>query len=375
MTTSQHITGLLSAYLDGELPAEERARVDQHLASCEACKAAFDGLKDTVDRLHRLPPALTPPEDLWAGISARLQPVAAPGPADARPPRRAPAGRGRSGRRWPYALAGVLVLGATIWAAIWALRDTAAPAWEVVSVEGSPAIAAQRLVDTGRLRVGDWLETDASSRARVEVGAIGQVDVAPGTRLQLRGAGDTDHRLALEQGRIEAFIWAPPRLFFVETPSALATDLGCIYTLSVDSTGASLLHVTSGYVELERDGRAVLVPAGAMCLAHREKGPGTPFDEQASPALREALRQYDFEDGGLAALERVLAEATSTDVITLWQLLLQVEAAERAAVFERLTVYEAPPEGVTRDGILRLDPEMVERWARRLGHHVDEPAS
>jgi hypothetical protein len=53
----------------------------------------------------------------------------------------------------------------------------------------------------------------------------------------------TDHRLALDHGAIEARIWAPPRLFFVETPSARAVDLGCVYTLEVDRAGAGRLSV------------------------------------------------------------------------------------------------------------------------------------
>ena len=32
--------------------------------------------------------------------------------------------------------------------------------------------------------------------------------------------------LALARGKMEAFIWAPPRQFFVDTPSAVAVDLG-----------------------------------------------------------------------------------------------------------------------------------------------------
>ena len=36
---------------------------------------------------------------------------------------------------------------------------------------------------------------------------------------------------------MSARIWAPPRLFYVNTPSAVAEDLGCAYTLEVDDLG------------------------------------------------------------------------------------------------------------------------------------------
>ena len=73
----------------------------------------------------------------------------------------------------------------------------------------------------------------------------------------------TEHRLELARGKMSARIWAPPRLFFVDTPSAVAADLGCAYTLEVDDQGASLLQVTSGWVALELKDRESMVPAGA----------------------------------------------------------------------------------------------------------------
>jgi anti-sigma factor (TIGR02949 family) len=54
----------LSAYLDGELPAEERARVEAHLRGCDTC-ARFGGeFRATVRalRAHLLRPAKLPAE-------------------------------------------------------------------------------------------------------------------------------------------------------------------------------------------------------------------------------------------------------------------------------------------------------------------------
>jgi hypothetical protein len=58
--------------------------------------------------------------------------------------------------------------------------------------------------------------------------------------------------LSLERGALHARIAAPPRLFIVDTPSAMAVDLGCEYKLDVDAAGNSRLHVTSGFVALNR---------------------------------------------------------------------------------------------------------------------------
>ncbi|HEX9963237.1 MAG TPA: FecR domain-containing protein, partial [Pyrinomonadaceae bacterium] len=118
------------------------------------------------------------------------------------------------------------------------------PAWNVETIAGTPTAGNEAIGETGKLGVGQFLETDANSRARVQVSNIGQVEIAPNSRVQLVRTHSTEHRLSLERGLMKAKILAPPRLFIVDTPSAVAVDLGCEYTLEVDKDGNSRLHVT-----------------------------------------------------------------------------------------------------------------------------------
>ena len=53
--------------------------------------------------------------------------------------------------------------------------------------------------------------------------------------------------------------------------------------------GASLLHVTSGWVALQLKDRESMVPAGAACATRPGIGPGTPYFEDASQTFRTAL--------------------------------------------------------------------------------------
>jgi hypothetical protein len=219
--------------------------------------------------------------------------------------------------------------------------------------------------------VGDLLQTSEESTAKIQVGIIGHVDVAPNTSIRLVQASLTDHRLALDKGTITATIFAPPRLFFVETPSALAVDLGCAYTLSVNDAGAGTLHVTSGWVALEFENRESIVPAGAVCITRPGFGPGTPYLEDASDVLVKALATYDFEQGGQEALQVVLKEARNMDSITLWHLYVRTGGTDRASVYDRLSSLVPPPAGVTRDGMLAGDPEMIKAWRKHLNLGMD----
>jgi hypothetical protein len=270
---------------------------------------------------------------------------------------------------WLRPLAAVAAIVLLVAAGFWWLRSANGTGWEVESLAGAPRVGSEALEGKGRLPVGEWLETDAASRARIAVGLIGEVEVEPRSRLRLVRAQARDHRLALAHGRMRARIWAPPRLFFVETPAALAVDLGCVYTLEVDSTGAGLLRVESGWVQLESASRESVVPAGAVAAMSPGSGPGAPYYPDASEAFKTSLMILDFGEPQerAAALSTLLAEARREDAITLLTLLARVEAQELGPLHDRLAVLLPPPAGVTREGILRRDQKMIDLWWTRLG--------
>ena len=180
-----------------------------------------------------------------------------------------------------------------------------------------------------------------------------------------------EHRIALDRGTIHARIWAPPRFFHVDTPSAVAIDLGCAYTLQVDDSGAGLVRVTHGWVGFEHDGRESFIPEQAVCATRPGIGPGTPRYEDAPDGYGEALTLLDFGDsddpGRLPALDLVLARARPRDSLTLWHLLTRGTSDERSRVYDRLAMLTPPPAGVTRERILRGDRQALDRWWEALG--------
>jgi hypothetical protein len=304
-------------------------------------------LRAAVDRLPR---SIEPPQDLWPGIRNRIRGKGA-------------GGRGKRRTWWvPLTLAAVLLVAI----ALWRSSPRNVDAWEVQRVAGAPRVNDVVMGRVGSLRIGQWLETDDSSRALLAVGDIGEVDVKPGTRLRLVEARSSDHRLALAVGSIYAQVDAPPRLFFVETPAGTAVDLGCAYTLDVDSLGNGVLRVTGGYVEFSWSGRRSIVPLGAQAETRVGRGPGTPYLHDAPDVLRQALRGFDFEDGGDAAARTVLGAARAEDALTLWHLLRRVTPGLRPDVYDRLATLVPPPGGVERDAALRLEAETLERYWERI---------
>ncbi|CAA9315168.1 MAG: hypothetical protein AVDCRST_MAG68-1612 [uncultured Gemmatimonadetes bacterium] len=272
-------------------------------------------------------------------------------------------------RRFSWRMGLALAAAATLLVALLAGREWMAKedphAWRVAGLAGAPRLGDQPVAGDERLPAGKWLETDARSRARVELGGIGYAEVGPDSRLTALRSRRGEHRMALRRGTIDARVWAPPRVFLVETPAALAVDLGCAYVLSVEDDGSGQIHVTSGYVELVNGGRRSVVPAGSVAQMRPGHGPGTPYPAESPAALRAALAALDFGVFRRDALDAALADADNAPM--LWHLLQRVPQHERARVYDRLAAVAAPPEGASRAAALRLEPRAMELWQRELG--------
>ena len=119
---------------------------------------------------------------------------------------------------------------------------------------------------------------------------------------------------------------------------------------------------------MELNGRESMVPKGAYCRTHAELGPGTPYFDDASPALRDALDLLDFGPNSdqERLLDIVLKESRVRDTLTLWHLLHRVAPAIRVRVYDRTVALVPLPPTVTREGILALDVEMLEKWIIKM---------
>jgi FecR-like protein/putative zinc finger protein len=354
----KHVINDISSYCHGELSAADARLFNEHLMACSKCRSEFERIKLGVKLAEQLP-RIQAPDTLWPELEKKLQ--TAPARASWTPP--------LYFNRWQTrtAAAAVLVVASALglWLVLSGQRSiNQGSFWQVETIDGTPRIDSTSVRNKGKLAVGQWLETDGASRAQINVASIGQVQIDANTRVRLVETQPTEHRLELARGKMSARIWAPPRLFFVDTPSAVAADMGCAYTLEVDDTGASLLRVTSGWVALELKDRESMVPTGAACQTRPGVGPGTPYFEDASSEFRQALTTIDFggNPSNPVAVDTLLKNSRARDTLTLWHLLGRVNIEERDKLYDKIAAFVPPPDGVTRDGILKLDQMMLDKW-------------
>lgn len=299
-------------------------------------------------------------EKLLGRFRSEPRPVEFPAAATS-PPR-----SGSSWERWWRVAAGaVLLLGS-----IWLLRAlTGRAEWTIAGVEGSPRIDGKIAEQNEGWKIGQSLETDGTSRVKLRVDGLGEIEVGPNASLVLLEANAAQQQIRLARGTIRASVTAPPYVFLVRTPGAYAMDMGCAYTLQVTGAGVSILRVTVGWVDLQHGFRQSLVPAGAAAESRPAIGPGAPYFEDSSERFREALEtvNFDVEDAKARsdALTILLAEARTRDAFTLLNLFRWVDADDRGRLYDRLAVLLPPPAGVTRQNA--VDGEGLDPWWDKLG--------
>jgi len=277
------------------------------------------------------------------------------------------AARGRWLPMWlVYGAAAAVVVMAVAW---FAMSRVAANTWTIAVLSGEARVGSLPVLGSVKLLAGQVFETGANTQASIRM-PRGRLEVEPNTALRLVESGRDQQRLSLLRGTIHARVSAPPRVFIVDTPSAVATDLGCAYTLHVDASGDGTLRVTHGWIEFEWKGRDSLVPTGAMAVTRAGAGPGTPFFEDSSEGFRAALLAYDFPPGAQArprALAAVLSAASPHDAVSLLNLVRNAPAADRGAVYDTLAKLVPPPPGASREAALAGDPRALDPWWPAVG--------
>jgi hypothetical protein len=255
-------------------------------------------------------------------------------------------------RTWLAVAAGILLAAFATWQL--QMPVSAPTAWQVASVEGAAQLGGRGAAVKMTVRTGQVIRTGHGSQIKLASDEMGWVGLGPDSAAR----ASSNRRLSLERGLLHAFIWAPPRQFEVDTPSSRAIDLGCEYTIQVDGSGNGLLRVLYGWVAFQFRNQESFIPEGAACSTRRGEGPGIPYFEDAPETLRQAVSA--FERGDKGALASILAPARAEDGLTLWHLLTRVSGADRSAVFDRFAQLVELPDEVTREGVLRTEPRMID---------------
>jgi hypothetical protein len=108
------------------------------------------------------------------------------------------------------------------------------------------------------------------------------------------------------------------------------------------------------------------VPAGASCRTNPHAGPGIPYFDDAPDTLKQAVESLGYEKSSDDPLNIILPASRVRDTLTLWHLLSRVDGSDRERVFDRIAALTPIPATVSREQVLRLDPDALTRLKDEL---------
>lgn len=349
---SEHPLDRLDAFARGESSADERARIEEHLRSCEGCREELELVREGQEALLALKAPQAVDEEGWRALEAALA--------------QSDAVRKRRSRVVPIAVAAAILAGVTM-LAVFSAMSLVRKGRVVIEADGERSAPAV-------LEPGEFVES-GDGALRLKLGALGQAEIGPGTRIGRVGSAPVPLKLRLERGSLRAVVSAPPRFFIVQTPHADAVDLGCAYELEIGEGGRGVLRVDAGKVALERaEGaerasawRSVDVPAMFSCSILPGLGAGAPLRKDAPESLASLVRRAEAAPLSLQSADPAsLLAARKADALTLLHLLGVVAPVARPDIRDRLDELVPAPSASALDGVLALDPPAIHAWSREI---------
>ena len=239
------------------------------------------------------------------------------------------------------------------------------PGWEVAQVEGAPTIGSRSIQGPGakgKLEVGQLLVTNANSRASITVAEIGEIQVDPDRAFDFCKPAATTNAFSSKRERFtQQFGRRPANSSWTHHPLSPLISVACTRSKSSPTVQAFFAPHSAGWASICKDVILSSRPApfvqraAVSALAHRIFRTRPNLFTARSPNW---IRLTDSEARS-SALQTILSQARKEDALSLWHLLSRTEGPTRAGL-ARFAALVPPPQGVTRDGVLRLDQQQLD---------------
>ncbi len=381
---------LIDEHIEGMISLKDKEAMDEHIANCKSCS---DYLKETtalVKNLNSLPSqavnlSVQQKNDLWKNVESKIDTEKYKKEMSLKTQVVADEGKTPNNflYRYRYILSGIAAL-IVIGFIIFGVKNMKIESdrlseqraigfgnyWKVSNLQGTSLISDVAMNKYDSIKEGQWILTNSDSRAELVVADLGKVIIEPNSKVIFVKSADGDKRILVEYGTINTVMNPNTKDFFVEMPSAVATDNGGSYMITIDSTGDGLVFVKSGKVEVASPNREAIVPAGNLVLTKKNLGVGTPFNENSSAKFKSALFNFDFGNCEGSCVKTLINNAKMSDAVTLVNLIPNVDKEYSDQVYTKLANFVPPPAGVPVDSIPYIDEEEINRWVDKIQAEV-----
>lgn len=383
---------LIDERLDGMIALSDKEVMEEHLVKCENCRNYLRETESIIKKTASLPQdavtlSVQKKNELWKSVESKIDKNKFVNKKSDTPSYSQADNSSNNSFFYKYryifsGLAAALVIGFIVFGVKNLKLDNDRLAqqntfglenyWKVSNIQGNSLIGNSSMSSTDSIKEGQWIQTNGDSRAELIVADIGKVIIEPNSKIVFVKGADGNNRIMVEYGTINTVMNPNMRSFFVEMPSAVATDNGGSYTMTVDSTGDGLVYVRSGKVEIASPNRDAILPAGSIVLTKRNVGVGTPFNENSSAKFKSALFNYDFGNCNDACVKTLLNTAKMSDAVTLVNLIPNVNKEYSDQVYTKLAAFVPPPTPVRPDSIPFMNDEEINKWVDKIQIEVQE---
>jgi hypothetical protein len=233
--------------------------------------------------------------------------------------------------------------------------------WQVKAVYGQYQVGNafnKKVID-----LNEKLITQDSTKVTINIPTAGTIDVRSYSSIQVVKGKTGDNIISLLGGKIDAACNVDRPGVEIKTIQATLDVIGGDFTASLTDLGDLFISTGNGIVNISNNRETVRLVRDHICKVLGNGDIGIPYYFDTDPRFIELLDKISFGNGSITDVDILLNMATPLDGISLLYLLKAARnSSDRLPIFLKLNeLYPIVP-GITQDGILNLDLEMIELW-------------
>ena len=233
--------------------------------------------------------------------------------------------------------------------------------WQVKAVYGQYQVGDafnKKVID-----LNEKLITQDSTKVTINIPTAGTIDVRSYSSIQVVKGKTGDNIISLLGGKIDATCNIDRPGLEIKTIQATLDVIGGDFAASLTDLGDLFISTGNGIVNISNNKETVRLVRDHICKVLGNGDIGIPYYFDTDPRFIELLDKISFGNGSITDVDILLNMATPLDGISLLYLLKAARnSSDRLPIFLKLNeLYPIVP-GITQDGILNLDLEMIELW-------------
>jgi DNA-directed RNA polymerase specialized sigma24 family protein len=240
--------------------------------------------------------------------------------------------------------------------------------WEVSLQSGTVTIEGEILSGISAFSAEEVLTTDKNSTAQVIVPNVGKISVEEQTEFTRL---DQKNSAELIKGKIKVDCSSAEEFFILQIPVSLVSNyyLGAIYNVDVYTDKSGQIFVNSGWIIVKNKEKEIVAASNYFVDFDAAYGLSVPYHKNSNLDLINAVRDF-LNTKSEMHVERIASLATSTDALTLWNLLKIVSPAKRLLIYSKLNVLVPHPSAITNDDVINLNQEKLQIWLEEIERNI-----